>query len=313
MEKVNNTQASRIPFSSEISSNNKVKNRRKITLIAGAIILTLASGAGSFILGKNLSISLKKNQSQEVKPTILPNNISREKPICASLDLPEHKVVDNFSIDLDKDKENEIVRIYAPPAYMSNDSCGADLPIVVKIFSKATEEEENCYKEEFVYPETLTPISNGFDDKRYNSYESAQVVKNFWGEEQDVVLVSANLNFCGGSRRQLLLFTYQNGKYLKIDGPIFNELAFYFLSSPPEGKTILVAQGKREAEEPHFGAHRYTFILYKWDGQEYKKTELGTTKNKYDPADENFKTIFQNIRTTFQNEPEKLPLEIEKL
>jgi len=312
MEKVNNTQASRISFSSEISPNSKVKNRRKITLIAGAIILTLASGVGSFILGKNLSISLKKNQSQEAKPTILPNNISREKPICASLDLPEHKVVDNFSIDLDKDKENEIVRIYAPHMGMNEDNCGADLPIVVKIFSKATE-EENCYKEEFVYPETLTPISNGFDDKRYNSYESAQVMKNFWGEEQDAVLVSVNLNFCGGSRRQLLLFTHQNGEYLKIDGPIFNELAFYFLSSPPEGKTILVVHGKREAEELHFGAHRYTFILYKWDGQEYKEAELGTTKNKYDPADENFKTIFQNIRMTFQNEPEKLPLEIEKL
>ena len=85
MEKVNNPQASRIPFSSEISpTNGKVKNRHKITLIAGAIILTLASGAGSFILGKNLSISLKKNQSQEAKPTILINNISREKPIYLS-------------------------------------------------------------------------------------------------------------------------------------------------------------------------------------------------------------------------------------
>ncbi len=84
MEKVNNPQASRIPFSSEISPNSKVKNRCKITLIAGAIILTLASGAGSFILGKNLSISFKKNQSQEAKPTILINNISREKSIYLS-------------------------------------------------------------------------------------------------------------------------------------------------------------------------------------------------------------------------------------
>jgi hypothetical protein len=312
MEKVNSIpQTSEISFSSEISPNNKVKNRRKITLIAGAIILTLASGAGGFILAKNLSISSKKNQSQEAKPTVLPNNISVEKPICASLDLPEHKVVDNFSIDLDKDKENEIVRIYAPHII---DSCESDLPIAVKIFSKPTDyDEENCYKEEFTYPETLSPISDGFNDKRYNSYESAQVVKNFWPEGEDAILVLAKLNFCGsGSRRQLLLFTYQNGKYLKIDGPIFYDLASYFLSSPPEGEAILVVQGKRE-EGIYLDSHRYTFILYKWDGQEYKKTELGTTKNKYDPTDENFKAILQNIKITFQNEPEKLPLEIEKL
>lgn len=229
-----------------------------------------------------------------------------EKLNCVSFDLPGYEVVNEFFVDFNNDKQDELVRVYAQNV---EGGCGAELPIVVKIFSGTTA----CHKEEFTYPETLAPISSGFDDERYNSAD-ARLMKNFWGDGRDVILVSGALNFCGsGTRGQLLFFGYQDGEYIKVNGPIFGELDFHSLSPSPEGKAILVARAEWEEGETHFGPHRYTFVLYQWDGQEYEEAEIATTNNKYTIGDENFESVLRNIQTVFQNEPEKLQLEIEKL
>ncbi len=221
---------------------------------------------------------------------------------CASSNLPGYKVVNEFFVDLNNDKQKELARVYVQKF---KGECPGELPIIVKIFSG----NSPCYKEKFTYPAKLSPINADLNDKRYN-LANGQLMKNFWGDGRDVIFVLGTLNFCGsGSRNQLLFFSYHDGKYIKIDGPVFSEIGFYFLSSHPEGRAILVAQGKLGKGEAHFDPHRYTFLLYKWNGQKYEEIEIGTTKNKYDINDSNFK----KIKTIFENEPEKLRSEIEKL
>jgi len=214
---------------------------------------------------------------------------------CVSLVLSGYKVVNEFSVDFNNDNQNELVRVYAQDV---EQACTAELPIVVKIFSGTG----FCYKEEFA-----------FTGKGYN-LASARLMKNFWGDGRDVILLEAGSNACGsGTAVKLFFFTYQEGKYIKIDGPEFSELDYYFLSSPPEGKAILLARAKWEEGETHFGPHRYAFTLYQWDGEKYEEKEITITNNKYAIDDENFKTILQNIESVFQNEPEKLQLKLKNL
>lgn len=292
-------------------------NKPLIYIFVGIMLVGAIFGIGWYmgktkstvLLEEKQSTTTSPNQNTETKETSLEKKSPEEnlevKPKCTSITLPKYKVANEFLVDLDNDKNDELIRIYEEN--IKKMECPPELPIVVKIFSNIN----HCYEEKFRYPENLNPIVD-FNDNRYNKVSDSQFIKNFWGDGRDVIFLEGTLNFCGsGSVSQLLFFTYQDGQYVKIEGPIFRELDTYFLSSPPKGKAILIVRGIWEINEAHFGPHRYAFDLYEWDGKGYQKKEIGTTTNKYE--EEKFNAILESIANIFQNEPERLQSAIEKL
>ncbi|MDD5116176.1 MAG: hypothetical protein PHW98_03830 [Candidatus Omnitrophica bacterium] len=169
-----------------------------------------------------------------------------------------------FSLDLNNDGKNEIVKVYNTVSDNLGDRRG---PNMVKIFT----ENDNYSKEVFSY----TGLGNVI--------WGVQRLNNLFGDGYDAMLIkdASYAMGCGGTI-YLLLLTYKDGKYTAINGPGYPSFgACKFAGKDGSGNKIIIAEPKWENDYCCGCKHKLQFYIYTWDGQKYIKTEAGATKNKY--------------------------------
>ena len=227
------------------------------------VILLIAVCAAGYMLG----ISRGR---QEIPPPV--KNVALQ---CAKIDIPNYEVFREFYVDLRGNGIKNLIRIYEDqPADSSGYYNTHSQPIQLKIFSNYQE----CPKEEFSY---ISQIS-----ENEVSETGTGIQLNFWGDNKNVLMISGiQTGYGSGFTTDLHFLFYRDNGYTMVDGPSFGSTDGYLLAgeSAGIGTKIIVAQAKWEAEEGHYGDHRYHFLIYTFDPNSlnYTKVEGGTTKNKY--------------------------------
>lgn len=197
----------------------------------------------------------------------------------SSMDLPNYEVVPGtpleFFVDLNGDGKGEVIRVYRE----LTDTRERRLPIMVKIFSG----ERDSLKEEFSYKTGF-----GHSGLRCNEVALAKVMDNFWGDGRKVVMVQGvSTGYGSGSTQQLYFFTYQNGKYVVVEGPQYGwsqgaPSGYIFAGEKAKGTKIILASPTWDRKgDVYLGSHHYQFTIYDWDGNKYIGTGGGITKNIY--------------------------------
>ena len=194
--------------------------------------------------------------------------------ICDAIDIPGYQIaqVDGRALDvkadIDQDGRQERVIMYQD----ANQGGIRYKPVILKIFS----DDGGCAKEEFSY------IGN-IEEQNENEIGDLQILPDFWENgRQAVMLWAVQTAYGSGSSNFLHFFAYENGKYIRVDGPEFSNLGGYKLNGGVvAGKEIIAADFVWSAGEAHFDPHYYKVSIYEFDGSKYIVQKTVTTQNKY--------------------------------
>lgn len=275
--------------SASVNQNNPSPKSNFPLIILGLVLILLIGGV-SYYLGK-ISVQPQKN-IVTISPSITPlftasPTTSLDK--CADINLPKYEIAQTdyqydakgnringksteYLADLKGDGQKELVRVFdeQPGQFLQR-----QLPVTVKIFSG----KSNCYKEELVY----NGKESGSNDRSGNELNNAKLLTNFWDDGKDVVMaIFESTGYGSGWTAYMNFITFQNGKYIVVNGPTISDLSLYmFNGKNADGLEIIVANAVWASDEGHFDPHKYTFEKYSFNGKEYIKKMLGTTNNKY--------------------------------
>lgn len=211
--------------------------------------------------------------------------VEDEAAKCSPIDIPNYEIAKTekgdfleFWVDLNGDQKEEFVRVYKERDREEMRT----LPIMVKIFSGS----KDCPKEEFSY-KAINEDNDLFANE--NEVYIAEVMRNFWGDGRNVVMVQGDSTAYGsGSIQQLQFFTWQNGKYVVVEGPSYSwwqggASGYMFAGENGKGTKIILAKFAPKYLDDEYGSilPYYQFDIYDWNGHQYIGTKAGTTKNKY--------------------------------
>jgi len=180
-----------------------------------------------------------------------------------------------FSIDLNNDGTNEIIRFYN-----QNDptkTLGFEdrlLPVVMRVYKH----DDNCLKELYTYTADHGEVSAD------NELLYAEPFNNFWGDGKNTVMFISTATAYGSGHNAVIRFlVHDSMRYKVINGPKQNELSSYkLLDENVKGRLILVANGQWKMEaEGHFNPHFQQLEMWEWKDNKYIVNKLGLTRNKY--------------------------------